>query len=147
MNTKLRKKAKNNFEKGFFKLMNNAVFGKTVENVKKHKDIELVKTEKRRNYLVSETNYHTTKFFTQKLLAIKMRKTHIFMNKPVYLASPISDMNKIVMYELWSNQVKSKYREKAKVCYMDTDSFIVHIKTDDIYNKDIAENVETRFET
>ena len=64
MNTKLRKKAKNNFEKGFFKLMNNAVFGKTVENVKKHKDIELVKTEKRRNYLVSEPNYHTTKFFT-----------------------------------------------------------------------------------
>ena len=64
MNTKLRKKAKNNFEKDFFKLMNNAVFGKTVENVRKHKDIELVKTEKRRNYLVSEPNYHTTKFFT-----------------------------------------------------------------------------------
>ena len=64
MNTKLRKKAKNNFEKDFFKLMNNVVFGKTVENVRKHKDIELVKTEKRRNYLVSEPNYHTTKFFT-----------------------------------------------------------------------------------
>ena len=73
MNTKLRKKAKNNFEKDFFKLMNNAVFGKTMENVRKHRNIKLVTTE-RRNYLVSEPNYHTTKFFTENLLAIEMKK-------------------------------------------------------------------------
>ena len=67
------KKAKNDFEKDFFKLMN-AVFGKTMENVRKHKDIKLVTTEKRRNYLVSEPNYHTSKFFTENLLAIERKK-------------------------------------------------------------------------
>ena len=65
--------------------MNNAIFGKTMENVRTHRDIKLVTTEKRKNYLVSEPNYHTTKFFTEHLLAIKMRKTQILMNKPVCL--------------------------------------------------------------
>ena len=74
MNTNLRKKAKNDFEKDFFKLMNNAVFGKTMENMRKHRDIKLVPTERKRNYLVSEPNYHTTKFFTEDLLAIEMEK-------------------------------------------------------------------------
>ena len=77
MNTKLRQKAKNNFEKGFFKLMINAVSGKTIENVGKHRNIKLVTTERRRNYLVLESNFHTTKFFTEHLLAIEMRKTQI----------------------------------------------------------------------
>ena len=90
MNTDLRKKAKNNFEKDFFKLMNNSVFGKTVENVRKHRDIELATTERRRNYLVSEPNYHTTKFFTEHLLAIEMKKkTEILMIKPAYLGHSI----------------------------------------------------------
>ena len=84
MNTDLRKKAKNGIEKDFFKLINNAVFGKTMENVRKHRDIKLATTERRRNYLVSEPNYHTTKFFTEHLLAIEMEKTETFMNKPVY---------------------------------------------------------------
>ena len=74
MNTDLRKKAKSDFEKDFFKLMNNSIFGKTMENVRKHRDIKLVTTEKRRNYLVSEPNYHTTKFFTEHLLAIEIKK-------------------------------------------------------------------------
>ena len=85
MNTKLRQKSKNNFEKDFFKLMNNAVFGKTMENVRKHRNIKLVTKERRRNYLVSETNYHTAKFFTKNLLVIEMRKYQILKNKPVYL--------------------------------------------------------------
>ena len=84
LNTELRQKAKNNFEKDFFKLMNNAVFGKTMENVRKHRNIKLATTERRKNYLVSEPNYHTTKFFTENLLAIEMKKTQIPMNKPVY---------------------------------------------------------------
>ena len=67
INTDLRKKAKSDFEKDFFKLMNNVVFGKTMENVKKIRDIKIVTTERRRNYLVSESNYHTTKFFTEHL--------------------------------------------------------------------------------
>ena len=78
MNTGLRKKAKNYFEKDFFKLMNNAVFEKTIENVRKNRDIKLVRTERRRNYLVSEPNYHTTKFFTKNLLAIEMKEKRYF---------------------------------------------------------------------
>ena len=74
MNTDLRKKARNGFEKDFFKLMNNAVFEKTMEDVRKYRDIKLVTTERRRNYLVSERNYHTTKIFTEHLLAIEMKK-------------------------------------------------------------------------
>ena len=135
MNTDLRKKAKNDFEKDFFKLMNNAVFGKTMENVRKHRDIKLVTTERRRNYLVSEPNYHTTKFFTENLLAIEMKKTEILMNKPVYLGLSILELSKILMYEFWYDYVKLKYGEKVKLCYMDTDSFIAYIKTDDIYKQ------------
>ena len=89
MNTELRKKAKNDFEKDFFKLMNNAVFGKTMENVRKHRDIKLVTTDKRRNKLVSEPNYHAMKCFSKNLLAIEMKKTKIKMNKPIYLGLSI----------------------------------------------------------
>ena len=128
--------------------MNNAVFGKTMENVRKHRDIKLVTTERRRNYLVSEPNYHTTKFFTENLLAIEMRKTQILMNKPVYLGLSILDLSKTVMYEFWYDYVKPKYGETVKLFYMDTDSFdsIIYVKADDIF-KDIAEDFETRFDT
>ena len=73
MKTDLRKKAKNDFEKDYFKLMKNAVFGKTMENVRKHRVIKLATTERRRNYLVSEPDYHTTKLFTEELLVIEMK--------------------------------------------------------------------------
>ena len=82
MNTKLRKEAKSEFEKDFFKLMNNSVFGKTMENVRKHRDIKLVTTEERRIKLVSEPNYHTKKHFSDNLLAIEMKKAKVKMNKP-----------------------------------------------------------------
>ena len=85
MNTELRQKPNNNFEKILFKLMNNVVFGKTMENVRKYRDIKLVTTERRKYYLVSEPNNHTTKFFTKSLLAIEMKNTHITMNQPVFL--------------------------------------------------------------
>ena len=139
------KKAKNEFEKYFFKLMNNAVFGRTMENVRKHRDIKPVTTERTKNYLVSETNYHTRKFFTEHLLAIEMKKTEILMNKLAYLGLSILELNKILKYQFWYDYVRSKYGEKPNFCYMDTDSFIVYIKTYDIY-KDIAEDVETRFD-
>ena len=126
--------------------MNNAVFGKTTENVKKHLSIKLVTTERSRNYLVSVSNYQTTKFFTENLLAIEVRKTQILMNKPVYLGLSILDLSKTVMYEFWYDYVKPKYGENAKLCYMDTESFHVHVKTDDNY-KYISEDVETKFDT
>ena len=146
MNTKIRQKAKNNFEKDFFKLMNNVVFGKTMENVRKYRDIKLVTTEMRRKHLVSEPNYHTTKFVTENFLATEMKKTQILMNKPVHLGLSILDLSKTVMYEFWYDYLKPKYGENAKLCYMDTDSFIVYVKTDNIY-KDIAEDAEKIFDT
>ena len=84
MNKNLRKKEKNDVERDFFKFMNNAVFGKTIKNMRKHKE-KSVTPERRRNYLVSEPNYHTTKFFTKYLLVIEMKRMQIPVNKPVYL--------------------------------------------------------------
>ena len=102
MNTELRKQAKNDFEKDSFKLMNNSVFGKTIVNVRKHKDIKLVETDKRRNQLVSELNHHAIKGFSENLVAIEMKKkTKVKMNKPIYLGFSILDLSKIVMYEFW----------------------------------------------
>ena len=117
MNIKIRQKAKNDFEKDLFKLMNNAVFGKTMENVRKNKNIKLITTERRRNYLVSEPKptYHTTKFFIENSLAIEMRETPILMNKPVYLELSILDLSKTVMCQFWHDYVKPKYGENAKL--------------------------------
>ena len=99
MNTKLRKEAKSEFEKDFFKLMNNSVFGKTMENVRKHRDIKLVTTEEERIKLVSEPNYHAAKHFWDNLLATEMKKAKVKMNKPVYLGISILDISKILMYK------------------------------------------------
>ena len=119
------------------------MIGKTMKSVRKHRDIKLVTTEKRKKYLMSEPYYHTTKFFTENLLAIEMKKVQILMNKPVYLGLSILKLNKVIMYEFWSDYVKPKYSEKAKLGYLDTDSFIVYIKTNDIY----VSVVENRFDT
>ena len=120
MNTKLRTEAKNDFEKDFFELMNNSVFAKTMENVRKHRDIKLVTTDKRRNQLISEPNYHTTKYFSEDLLAIKMKKINVKMNKPVYLGFSILEISKTLMYEFWYDYIKPKYQDNVKLCYMDT---------------------------
>ena len=146
MNTELRKKASNDFEKDFFKLMNNAVFGKTMENVRKHRDIKLVKTDHKRNKLVSEPNYHTMKLISENLSIIEMKKVKVKMKKPIYLGLSILEMSKIIMYEFWYDYVKKKYGDMVKLCYMDTDSLIMNIKTKDFY-KDIAQDVEERFDT
>ena len=114
MNTNLRKAAKNNFEKDFYKLTKNSVFGKIMENVRKHRGITIVTTERRRNYLVSEPNYHTAKTFRENLLAIEMRKIQILMSKFVYLDLSILDLSKTVMYEFWYDYVKNQNMEKRQ---------------------------------
>ena len=141
MNTEIRKKARNDFEKEFFKLMNNSVFGKTMENVTKQRDIKLVTTDQKRNKLVSEPNYHTTKHFSENLSAIEMKKTKVKMNKPIYLSMSILDITKTRMYEFWYHYLKPKYGDKVKLCYADTDSFIIHITTEDFF-EDISNDVE-----
>ena len=98
--------------------MINAVFGKIMENVRKHRNIKLVTTERRRNYLVSEPIYHTTKFFTEYILAVEMRKTQILINKPAYVGLSILGLSKIVIYEFWYDYVKPIDGEIAKLCYV-----------------------------
>ena len=143
MNTELRKEAKNDFEKDFFKLMNNSVFGKAMQNIRKDRCAKLVTTKKRRLKLVSEPNYHTTKHFSENLIAIEMKKTKIKMNKPIYLCASTLEISKTLMYEFWYDYLKPKYNDKVKLCYMDTDSFIIII----IKTEDIANDVERWFDT
>ena len=145
MNTKLRIEEKNDFEKDVFKLMNNSVFRKSMKNVRKHRDIKLVITDKRRNHLASEPNYHTPKYFSESLTAIEMKKTKVKMNKPIYLGMSILDVTKTLMYKFWYDYIKPKYQDIAKLCYMDTDSFITYIKAENFY-KDIADDVKKWFD-
>ena len=114
MNTELRKQAKNDFEKDFLKLMNNSVFGKTMKNVRKHRDIKLVTTDKRRNQLMSEPNYDTTKWFSENLFATEMKKAIVKMSKPVYLGLAILEISKILMQEFWYDYINPKYRNNEK---------------------------------
>ena len=101
--------------------MNNAVFGKSMENVRKHRDFKLVSADTKRNKLFSQPNYHTTRWFSENLLAIEMKKTVIKTNKPIYLGLAILALSKIKMYEYWYDDTKIKYGDKVKLCYMDTD--------------------------
>ena len=145
MNTESRKKAQNEFEKDFFKLMNNSVFGKTMENVRNHRDIKLVTSDKRRKRLVSEPNYYSHKKFSKHLMAIEIKKTRVKMAKPLYLGMPILDISKILMYEFQYDYIKPKYGDKVKLCYTDTDSFIIHIINEDFF-EDVSNNVEKQFD-
>ena len=146
MNTELRKEAKNNFEKYLFKLMNNSIFGKTMEKIRKHRDIKLVKTDKKRNKLVSEPNYDIINLISEDLSIIEMKKTKVKMNKPIYLGLSLLEISKTLMYEFWYDYMKPKYNNDVKLCYMDTDSFIMNIKTNAFY-KDISNDIENRFDT
>ena len=145
-NTKLRMESKNEFEKNFYKLMNNSVYRKTMENIRKHRDIKLVTNNTKRKKLASEPNYHTCKHFSENLIAIERRKRKIHMRKPVYIGQAVLDISKTLMYEFWYDYIKPKYEDNAKLCYMDTDSFIMHIETEDFY-KDISDDAEARFGT
>ena len=143
--TELRKQAKNDFEKDFYKLMKNSVFKKTMKNVRKHRDIKLATTNKKRNQLVSEPNYNVTKYFSADLLSIEMKKIKVKMNKPVYPRLSILETGRILMYEFWYNYIKPKYTQNAKLCYIDTYNFIINIETEDFY-EDISNNAEKRFD-
>ena len=146
INTELRKKASNDFEKDFFKLMNNVVFGITMENVRKHRDIKLVKTDCKRNKLVSEPNYHTMKLTEENLSIIELKKVKIKMNKPLYLGLSILEISKTTMHEFWYDYMRRKYGDMVKLCYTDTDSLVMNIKTKGVY-KDIAQDAQESFDT
>ena len=146
MNTKLRAKAKNNFEKDFYKLMNNAVFGKTMENIRNCVNVKLVNSVEKARKLISKPNFRNRKIFSENLISVHMKKTSLLMNKPVYLGMCILDLSKTVMYEFHYNYIKPKYGDKAKLLFTDTDSLMYLIETEDFF-KDISGDVKDRFDT
>ena len=145
-NTQLRMAATNNFEKDFFKLMNNSVFGKTMENIRKHRNIKLVMTEEKYLRTVMKPNFKSGVLFGEKLMGCEMGKIKVVMNKPVYLSQAILDLSKIIMYEFHYDSMVPKYDDRLKLCYMDMHSLVYHIKTKDFY-ADIVDDVQTRFDT
>ena len=146
LNTKLRTEAKNEFEKDFFKLMNNAVFGKTMENIRNRVDIKLVNNKKQAEKLSAKPNFKHCNIFSEDLVAIHMKKTKLDFDKPVYLGMCILDLSKTLMYDFHYNYIKKKYGDKAKLLLTDTDSLMYEIQTEDFY-KDIKEDVKDRFDT
>ena len=147
MNTNLRTKAKNEFEKDFYKLMINSVFGKTMENIRNRVNVKLVNTEERLKKLAAKPNLKSPpKIFNENLISVHMKKTSLTMNKPVYLGMCILDLSKTIMYDFHYNYIKPKYGEKAKLLFTDTDSLMYEIQTEDFY-KDISGDVKDRFDT
>ena len=146
LNTKLRTEAKNDFEKDFFKLMNNAVFGKTMENIRNRVDIKLVNNKKQTEKLSAKPNFKHCNIFSEDLVAIHMKKTKLDFDKPVYLGMCILDLSKTLMYDFHYNYIKQKYGDKAKLLLTDTDSLMYEIQTEDFY-KDISGDVKDRFDT
>ena len=126
--------------------MNKSVFGKTMENVRNCRDIKLIATEQRRKKLTSKPNYDSCKQFNYDLMAIEMKATEVLMNKPIAVGQAILDISKTLMYEFWYDYLKPKYQDNIKLCYMDTDSFIIQIETDDFF-KDISNDVDKWFDT
>ena len=149
-NTNLRAQAKNNFEKDFFKLMNNSVFGKTMENIRNRVNVKLVSSPEKFKKLVAKPNYESRKILNdndnENLVSVHMKKTSLTMNKPVYLGMSILDLSKTVMFDFHYNYIKPKYGNKAKLLFTDTDSFLYEIQTEDFY-KDISGDVKDRFDT
>ena len=145
-NTELRKTAANSFEKDFFKLMNNSVFGKTIENIRKRQNIHLVDNRKKALKLSSRPNFDRCTIFDKNLIAVHMKKTEVYFNKPVYVGQSILDLSKTLMFDFHYNYIKKKYGKKSELLFTDTDSLMYEIKTKDFY-KDIYIDVKNKFDT
>ena len=153
-NTRLRTAAKNDFEKDFYKLMNNTMFGKTMENIRKHRNIKLVNNEEEYLKNVMKPNFKSGALLGLDLMGCKMGKVKVVMNTPVYLGQAILDLSKTIMYEFHHDYMIPKYMrsmseapgDKLKLCYMDMDSLIYSIETKDFY-KDKTNDVKSRFDT
>ena len=146
LNTDLRTKARNEFEKDFFKLMNNSVFGKTMENIRNRVNIKLVTDKIKAEKLAAKPNFKHCNIFNENLIAIHMKKTFLTFDKPVYLGMSILDLSKTLMFDFHYNYIKTKYGDKAKLLFTDTDSLMYEIRTEDFY-KDIKGDVKDRFDT
>ena len=145
-NTELRKGAKSDFQKDFYKLMNNSVFGKTMENIRNWVNIQLCSNGEKSKKLFSKTNFDRCTIFSENLIAVHMYKTKIILNKPMYLGMSILDLSKTLMYDFYYIYIKKKYGDKVEVLLTNTDSLLYKIYTEDFY-KDIISDVETMFDT
>lgn len=152
LNTQLRAQAKNSFFKDFYKLLNNSVFGKTLEDVFKRKDIKLlthwdnVGNKCGANNFISKPNFHSSSVFTENLVAIQMNRLQITLNKPIYVGFSVLELSKALMYDFHYKYIIPKYEKRVTLLYTDTDSLIYEIKTDDFY-KDIEPDIDARFDT
>ena len=146
LNTKLRTTAANEFEKNFFKLMNNSVFGKTMENMRNRVNIKLVNDEKQAEKLTAKPNFDHCNIFSEELVAIHMKKTKLVFNKPVNVGMCILDLSKTLMYDFHYNYIKQKYGDKVKLLFTDTDSLMYEIQTEDFY-RDTSADAKRRFDT
>ena len=139
-------KAKNKFEEEFFKLMNNSVYGKTIENIRKRQNIELVDDRKKALKLSSKPNFDRATIFDENLVAIHMKKTEVYFNKPIYVGQAILDISKTLMFDFHYKYIKKNYGDKAELLMTDTDSLVYLIQTDDFY-EDIKKDVKDKFDT
>ena len=145
-NTELRMCAANSFEKDFFKLMNNSVFGKTIENIRKRQNIHLIDNRKKAVKLSSRPNFDRCTIFDRNLIALHMLKTEVYVNKPVYVGQAILDLSKTLMFDFHYTYIKKKYKNKVELLFTDTDSLLYEIKTKDFY-LDICPDVRDKFDT
>ena len=145
-NTDLRKEAKNVFEKDFFKLMNNSAFGKTIENITKRQSVEIMDERKKALKLSSKPNFDRATIFDEHLVAVHMKKTEVYFNKPIYFGQAILDLSETLMFDFHYNLIRKKYGNKAELLFTDTDSLMYLIQTDDFYH-DIKCDVRKKFDT
>ena len=145
-NTDLRKEAKNAFEKDFFKLMNNSPFGKTIENIRKRQNVILVDDRKKALRLTSKPNFDRATIFDEHLVALHMKKTEVYFNKPIFVGQAILDLSKTLMFDFHYNYIRKKYNNKAELLFTDTDSLMYLIQTDDFF-LDIKKDVKRKFDT
>ena len=136
MDTELRKKSKSEFEKDFYKLMNNSVFGKTMENIRKRIQVNLIRPigeEDKLRRLIADPAFQSRKIFDGNLVAVHCKKAKLRLNKPIYIGLAVLDLSKFLMYEFWYEEIKAKYGSKAQLLYTDTDSLLIEIETPDMY--------------
>ena len=140
LNTNLRKQAKNDLEKDLFKLMNNAIFGKSMENVLNRSNIKLINNDPEKLLkLIRQPNFQHAYQISNKLCLVESKPIKTIFNKPIYLGACILETSKLHMYQFWYDHLKNKYNNKVELVYTDTDSFIIQVETDDVY-KDMLED-------
>ena len=144
-NTELRKTAANSFEKDFFKLVNNSVFGKPIENIRKRQNVVLIDNRREAAKLSTKPNFDRATIFDRNLIAVHMKKTEVYFNKPIYVGQAILDLSKTLMFDFHYDYIRKKYDDAAELLFTDTDSLMYLIQTDDFY-QDISRDIKRKFD-